>query len=433
MPGREEKYAECKETLSEYFCKQSGVLSYTNYSFSLACFIYKLYYEIVREQITEVFFLAREGEFLKRLFDGFLEIAHAGEQVSSEYLYVSRQSTYAASLTEEIDNEEFSRLFRQFPAMSVHAFLKNLSFSDNEIELVSNEFPQGIDLVIDGFGESNVYIQLRSNDIFRKIYKQRISKQKQLLTEYLTSKGMYNNKKVAIVDVGWRGSIQDNIYLSNPSINTIYGYYLGLVGDVWTEKNNRKKGLLFADYPCKTRFYNIFNFDSHFFERVLTASHPSTRGYGYHEGQIVPEFNEFGEEEKNYILIKELQDRIYDRVLGILGYYAQNKMTFDEVNEVTAAFHIRALTEVNAQNMKFQNQLLVNQEENFGAQTSNKAILAKNYSMQGILKRVKKIVYITQEPVLVVHVLWHKKLFSLSALIFRWQKRKLNAIMELEL
>lgn len=426
MPRREKEKVIIPSEVSDLYINQSGTDSYINYAYSLAFFIIKLYREVKEEKIQKVFFLAREGEFLKKLFDAFVDTFHLNENLSSEYLYVSRQSTFAASLSEKIENESFSRLFKQYHAMSIRAFLKNLTFDENDIEFLQREIPYDFDYIVDEFQSSPEYTSLRNNNLFIDIYQQRIEECKQQLIEYLSMNGLYTQTHIAIVDVGWKGSIQDNIYLAGLKDSIIYGYYLGLEGDVWTDINNRKKGLLYANYPLKSKFYNIFEFDSHFYERILTASHPSTRGYSRKNGKIIPVFNEHRKEKENYMLVKDLQDKIYNQVLRICKSYIDNALSLHEIEVITAKYHVLTVTNVNSSNMRFQACLLKGQEENFGNQMSNEVLLKKQFSIKATVKKVKKIFSIKKEPILLAHYLWHLKLYALSAAVFRKQRTLLN-------
>lgn len=64
-----------------------------------------------------------------------------------------------------------------------------------------------------------------------------------------------------MVDIGWKGTIQDNIQKAFPSLN-IKGYYMGLNFQRYSTRNSMNKtGILFTDDPQKTKFltYLIIN------------------------------------------------------------------------------------------------------------------------------------------------------------------------------
>jgi hypothetical protein len=234
---------------------------------------------------------------------------------------------------------------------------------------------------------------------------------------------------VAIIDVGWKGSIQDNISLACDKSIVIKGYYIGLSGDVYTDIFNQKKGILFADYPIKSVHYDIWSFDSHFFERLLTASHASVRTYRNKDGNVIPIYNEHGQEKNNYILIKPIQDKILLQSDRLYEHFRSLELTSSEKEKLMAKYHITALTHVNASNMKLQFELLYGQEENFGVQSSNKNIFKEALSFLNLLKQIRKKYKMIKNPVLIMEILNSKGLYFLSALIIRLQERKLRKLL----
>ena len=86
---------------------------------------------------------------------------------------------------------------------------------------------------------------MKKSVVFVEIYKKTISKKNELLRQYLKQKGFFDVASVAIVDVGWRGSIQDNIARCVGGEVEIRGYYCGLNNKARISKGNQKEGLIF--------------------------------------------------------------------------------------------------------------------------------------------------------------------------------------------
>lgn len=103
-----------------------GMLGYSNYSFLLYLHIERLYKSLIREEIKDIYFLSREGEFLKKLFDCYL-YKRRNSEIRSHYLYVSRKATYPATLKPL--NEEHFELLRKFSELSLYDFFDNLGMS----------------------------------------------------------------------------------------------------------------------------------------------------------------------------------------------------------------------------------------------------------------------------------------------------------------
>jgi hypothetical protein len=84
---------------------------------------------------------------------------------------------------------------------------------------------------------------------------------------------------VHLVDVGWKGSIQNNLYHALAGTVTVSGCYLGLLTPSGLTAGNRKAGILFHDYPQPSSFVHVYNNNRSLFEMVLGASHGSADGY----------------------------------------------------------------------------------------------------------------------------------------------------------
>jgi hypothetical protein len=90
-------------------------------------------------------------------------------------------------------------------------------------------------------------------------------------------------KRLNLVDVGWKGTIQDNIFRwsnhSNYKNIRIYGYYLGLLKSGIEHRRNFKKGLLFTNVPEPSKGFNIFSENLALYETILHAEHASVKEY----------------------------------------------------------------------------------------------------------------------------------------------------------
>lgn len=197
-----------KYTKESVLIKIKGIIEknthpFSNYSLVLYLFLEKLYYEITLHTETDVYFLSREGQYLKELFDWYLD-KKKDDSVKTHYFCVSR---YALS---SVINDSDER---------------------------------------DGFWK------------------------------YLNSIGITSRTgKVVIVDVGWKGTMQDMLHTILP--NTLFlGYYIGTTEFALVENNSIKKGLVFSYYPHKSYAYDCMNYNSFLQEQLLSANHGSVVGY----------------------------------------------------------------------------------------------------------------------------------------------------------
>ena len=398
-----------------------GKSTYSNYCFFLYKFVHDLYFDVLKNYpLNTVFFLAREGEFLKKLFDCYSKYMNCEFGLpcfNTEYLYVSRQATFPASLS-CLENERFERLFAQYSQLSVDAFLLNLGFDENDIERLIDTLNLDGTSEIEDFQHSQEYAKLRSSEEFQTIYSLTIGNRKKLLISYLNQNGFDKDKTSIIVDVGWRGSIQDNIFQAYCGNRRIVGYYCGLRNTSFVTSENFKKGVVFTEYPKNSRRCNIWSFDSNFLERLLSASHASTFGYAWKDDNVAPIFNDFGTEKNNYRLISSVQEELFVKFQKCMKLFSSENSVLSEREEtVLAQAHLKACMCVNSYDMQLQKHLLYGQMENFGHQVVSGNRLKSAYSFKHIVKAIKhKHNYSIG---FAVRLLNSRGLYILSALILR--------------
>ena len=80
---------------------------------------------------------------------------------------------------------------------------------------------------------------------FKETLWQHVMQQRALLKNYFATKGLTDdiNARICVVDVGWRGTIHDNIALLYPDIH-FTGIYLGLQKFLNEQPSNTSKLLL---------------------------------------------------------------------------------------------------------------------------------------------------------------------------------------------
>lgn len=249
-------------------------------SFSLYCFTDQLYAHLRRENIKDVFFLSREGEFLKRLFDAY-QGARTGNApyIQSHYLMVSRKSTFIASL-KQIREEDFEMVFRQYVNISLYDFLSSLGFIQKVQEEIGNRLHVDIYKKQECLPHSSLFERLLSDECFLKNYEALRIEQKQNLAQYLdTFQIDFQKDGMCLVDVGWKGTIQDNIFMFFEGKVTIQGMYVGLVNPGKVHPKNVKTGLLFSCMPNPSDFFYVYDENKSLFEVLLGASHGSADHY----------------------------------------------------------------------------------------------------------------------------------------------------------
>jgi HAD superfamily hydrolase (TIGR01549 family) len=256
---------------------------------TLWLFTWKLLQTLLHKQVRQVFFCSKEGEFLKSLFDQMQVDLFGGPVIRSHYLLVSRKATFLASL-QPLEEEDFSRLFAHYRDISLRDFLLSLNFTEDLAASLCQEAGLDFQTRLPHLAAQPAFAQLLAFPPFQKHYAQQRRSQRENFQAYLQSFALpdLHGEGLHLVDVGWKGSIQDNIWHVLEKEVAIQGYYIGYLPFAPCPANNRKQGLLF-DQNQNLPHFNVYNNNRSLFEMLLGASHGSADGYfraaDYEEGQ----------------------------------------------------------------------------------------------------------------------------------------------------
>lgn len=305
---------------------------------ALLLFVLELRTEALRRGIGQLAFMAREGQFLKRLFDRLEDVcsAPAGGRIGTSYLLVSRRSTFMPSLG-PFDDERFETLFRQYVQISAADFLSSLGFSREEVIAVCADAGCRPDQGQLHFPSSEAMRALLASERFRATYEQRRTAQRTALMAHLDACGV-TRPDAAVVDVGWKGTIQDN--LSRVLPQGVIGYYLGLVNAGAMHEHNSKRGLLF-DFRQRTAGA-IFDETRSLFEVLLAADHGSVREYRHQGGAVEPVLEENADERAHFEShVAAIQQQLYGRFEQLLQVWATGAMTLRDLRRVSIGLYRR--------------------------------------------------------------------------------------------
>lgn len=270
---------------------------------TLFYFIGKLHDALVEHGVKQVYFLSREGQPLMRMFEMYRE--RAGGRIASHYLEVSRRSTLLPSLA-PLAEENFETLFRQYRRISLFEFLSSLG-----LEVHTCSIAQALGLSIgtasqreEDFPSSPTFMALKALPQFQSLYEAERTARRSAFITYLTElSGGTLPTRLCIVDVGWKGTIQDNLFAllcrtGDTPVRRVTGYYVGLVAEGAAGPNNDKHGLLFSSVATPSPKFRVFNENRSLFEVVLAANHGSIVSYETTaEGRARPICGEFEERE----------------------------------------------------------------------------------------------------------------------------------------
>ena len=386
-----------KNELKKMYDTSKSTVVFGGYSFYFYYFTEKLYNELKKDHIRNVVFLAREGQFLKKLFDRYLNVVE-DYTIKTEYMYVSRMATVAASL-KSIDSEDFESIFSRYPDISIRDFLATIGFNKNDIDsIISSEFEKQVGKIAN-FKNSAEFLKLISNKYFLRVYDQVRNEQKTLLNTYVREKCNSNDKKLCIVDVGWKGTIQDAIYKALDGKYSIKGYYIGQTESGMMNSKNRKNGLIFSQYPVKTKYYDYFIQNTLLIEQLASANHGSTVRYKLVNNDVQPVLSDNDSKDYNiYNIVKNTQKVIIDNMDKYYQLFINSVYSSEDFLDELCEEYIKNLLLLDKKERRAEQKVIENTEFNFGVMYDKNpnTIKVKLANMAKMVKRILKGILVSR-------------------------------------
>ena len=346
--------------------RQSRKQLYGRYAFYCYYFTEKLAQEVRKQKIGDVFFLAREGQPMKRMFDRYVERTGI-TGIKTHYLCVSRAATFLAAGA-ELEEEGFSKYFAEYPDVAPADFLYSLGFDSVQVNEICQDAGILHDQVVKNLAASQEMQKLRASKRFRDAYARKRKTQKDGFIAYLDSFGVdYRENGLCIVDVGWKGSIQDNIFHILDREVDVVGYYIGLTGKTFNHIKNRKKGLAFSHFPCRSPYCEWMEQQTFLIEQLLSADHGPTLGYVQVGNAAQPVLGDDPQNAEIFQTVGKIQESwlsTFDRLLELFRYSCY------DVNDFTAEFAAIQLEAVlcrTSEERKYRKEWAKASSNNFGA------------------------------------------------------------------
>lgn len=304
---------------------------------TLLWFVARLHRALLADSVDQVFFLSREGQPLMRAFE--LYQTNVEKKIIPRYLEVSRRSTLLPSLS-SLAGETFDTLFRQYREISFYEFLASLGLESRLSELtellgISDEDAR---VRCTDFPTSDLFLQLLGSSKFQLIYEsERVARKNAFMAYLATLAGGSMPTRLALVDVGWKGTIQDNLHSllcvgDGAQVCSIKGYYVGLVGAGRMCEGNEKTGLLFSSVGGRSPHFHIFNENRALFEILLAADHGSIESYQTDDSGVAkPVRGTFEEQDMIERFVLPVQRSIFARFSTLLASLGGRRLSSKDV------------------------------------------------------------------------------------------------------
>lgn len=300
-------------------------------------FCSKIMEEALRAGCSKIYFFTREGEFFIKAYEKFVtEIKKNIPDLKLpefEILEVSRLSTFSPSL-QDVSIDEMMRVWSLYSNQSISALFKTL---DIDIEIVRNFIDKyglkDLEVIKYPWLDSRV-ISLFADEEFKITIFDTISIKKEIIIEYFNQKGINNNSggNYCFVDVGWRGTIHDNIALLFPNVKFI-GVYLGLQKFLNKQPENTSKFSFGPDLNNREEYSNYLDSVAPI-EMITNSPTGSVTGYIREGDRIVAQRNIDSEENKTwYEFTCEFQEGLLSCISPFTKSVINYGLTSDKLRE----------------------------------------------------------------------------------------------------
>jgi FMN phosphatase YigB (HAD superfamily) len=242
-------------------------------------FIHGVAARAASDGVSSVWFLAREGWLLHELYSSIRSSGLEENAPPSGYLYASRVATMRAQL-EQFGKKEVASVHSDTWSREYRSTLSPLQLDDATLE----ELMEGVGLLPHDTVTDEGLRLLQANAQFCNAVKTIGETERKGLKSYLENIGFPMSGKVALVDVGWGGQIQENFERALRLIGattTVVGYYLGT--DERAEQRREDAGMVMHGIvvdKCNNDGAGLGAF-SHVqgIELATRAAHGSVKGY----------------------------------------------------------------------------------------------------------------------------------------------------------
>jgi FMN phosphatase YigB (HAD superfamily) len=323
--------------------------------------------------ITKIFFLSREGWTFKRFWEQAMPALFPdGKLPEIEYLYVSRMALAGAScalqgLTRDNadiaflppGNRDFRDVCRIF-GLDITTLEPHLQRYNLTATTCLSHLHEGFD----SWDKVRFY-ELLEDSAFQGEIRRQTTSANTALQRYLADVGFFNHTDVAIVDIGWLGTIQRFLFEAvkdRADCPRFHGFLFGATRGIPypTSTKNRIEGVLYDrqnfDMAASTILYA-----RDLFEEACRAPHPTLNAYQLTEAGYTLEFRK-GDDEIGQAELQQdryfapLQQGIFDAAVrygaasAVLGYSLKdykpwfncllvNKLAFPRTVEVANIRH----------------------------------------------------------------------------------------------
>ncbi|MGV1873877.1 rhamnosyltransferase WsaF family glycosyltransferase [Agrobacterium rosae] len=327
---RESDYSS-REDLHESGVRISPVVFY---------FVLSVIEDALKNGDKKIYFFTREGIFFKQVYD---EIVKADpfncSYPEARVLSVSRRATFAASL-KGLSVSELMKLWSMYSVQSLHALVVSLNLDLAVVERIGRKFDLPFKRSIVHPWLDRSFLKFLKDPELIEHAEGRIADQKKDLLSYLEQEGVLSEDRLAIVDIGWRGTIQDN--LSSLLNKPIKGHYLALFSFLNKQPVHSSKIGWLADHNDKSTPRLPDQVAP--LEMIYNGAGGSVTGYGTDsDGQVVPLKQVISSEEEVISETSYLQKGMLAAIPELSAYVRLHGLTSADLKSLARSITLKLL------------------------------------------------------------------------------------------
>ncbi len=238
--------------------------------------------------VGRVFFVARDGYLFHRLYT---QRPDSAELPPADYLYVSRRAIAAAAIANGMTSGQAGIALLNPKQQGLLSILKTFALNPDDFRDAARR--HGFDDIaapLPSTDDTRLRAFLADPAVQRSL---RASGQraKRLLEGYLQQIGFFDHPKVALVDIGWNGTIQRflrDAFGQREDFPSVHGYYFAYVGEIHDPASEDSiEGLLY-DAQRDPKHWRVAGEFEELFEQGARSLEATTLGYVEKAGRIQP-------------------------------------------------------------------------------------------------------------------------------------------------
>ncbi len=239
-----------------------------------------------RLRIERLLFVSRDGDLLREVVEIVKGSVPPALRLPTGYVHLSRRATGLAAihrLSRDTVLDVFAVTTSHRTTGAVFAAL-NVDPALFEDHLLAHGLGQ-IDEKLVGGADDPRLVRLLADEAFQARFAEEAARQRALLDRFLRQEGFFGNSRLALVDVGWRGSTQTAVagaFEKEPGFCELTGFYVGLWPDdavPMLPDLEAKEGLISDCRRARTPLEGAAHYVSLLLEAACRAEHGTVLGY----------------------------------------------------------------------------------------------------------------------------------------------------------